>query len=175
MGYGFIPQLLFYFLLMKRRHHGEKRIWDADTLPVCHSSAGSTQRLWESIIISAISSGKFSESRMILIFHLCNLWGKTCVFLSLVLLFGPTAFTCRHGACYTALLIPFWSASVTVLCILHHLPSESRATPHFFLVCKVWCMPIFRALQGSWEQTVLPAHLKAKSHIQLNSACVSYF
>lgn len=76
MGYGFIPWLLFYFLLVEPRHHGEKRVQDADNLPVCCSSVSNIQRLWKSIIISAISRGKVVENGVILIFHLHNLWGK---------------------------------------------------------------------------------------------------
>lgn len=175
MGYSFIQQLPFYFLLMKTRHRGEKRIRDADNLPMCRSSVSNIQRLWKSILISAICRGKLSESRTILIFHLCNLWGKPCLFFSLVLLFGPTDFTCWCGAS----LHSFADALVkclclAVLCILHHLLSKSCATPHVFLTCKVQCMPIFRAFHESWEQAALPAHLRVKSHVQLNSARVSY-
>lgn len=131
MGYSFIQQLPFYFLLMKTRHRGEKRIWDADNLPMCRSSVSNIQRLWKSILISAICRGKLSESRTILIFHLCNLWGKPCLFFSLVLLFGPTDFTCWCGAS----LHSFADTLGKCLCILHHLLSKSCATPHVFLTC----------------------------------------
>lgn len=90
MDYSFIPQPLFYVLLVEPRHHGEKKVQDADNLPVCCCSVSNIQRLWKSIPISAICRGKVVESAMILIFHLCNLWGISSVFLTLVLLFGPT-------------------------------------------------------------------------------------
>lgn len=76
MGYSFIPRLMFYFSLVEPRHCGEKRVQDADNLPMCCCSVSNIQRLWKSIIISAISWGKVVENGMILIFHLCNLWGK---------------------------------------------------------------------------------------------------
>lgn len=80
MGYSFIPWLLFYFLLVEPRHCGEKRVQDAENLPVCCCSVSNIQRLRKSIIISPISRGKVVESGMILIFHLCNLWGKHVCF-----------------------------------------------------------------------------------------------
>lgn len=135
MGYSFIPQLLFYFWLMKTRHHGEKRIRDADTLPVCCCSVGNIQRLWKRVIISAIPRGKTSASRASLIFHLCNLWGKRCVFLSLVLPLDPLISRDNVGPVYAALLIPSCSASVvlsSVFCII----CWARAVP--FLTFS-WC------------------------------------
>lgn len=45
MDYSFIPQLLFYFLLLEPRHHGEKRVQDADNLPMCYCSVSNIQRL----------------------------------------------------------------------------------------------------------------------------------
>lgn len=48
MGYSFIPQVLFYFLLTKRRQHRERRIQDADTLPfLCATLLLAAARAWE--------------------------------------------------------------------------------------------------------------------------------
>lgn len=112
---------------------------------------------------------------MVLIFHLCKLCGELCVFLSVALLFGATDFAYQRGArlhnvADTLMKCPCF----TVLRIFHQLLSESCAIPHIFLACEVWHVPIFTAFEGSRELAALPARLKVKSHIKLNSAHVSY-
>lgn len=95
------------------------------------TSVGSIQQLWKSIVISELCRGKFSESRMILIVHSCNLWRKRW-FLSLVLLFGSTDFTCWCGACLRSFAhTPMKCFCLRLLSILHPLLSESWTTLQF--------------------------------------------